>query len=204
MVNAKTEKGEKRNKKNATKARKKKVNLNSVVRQYNALRKCSHTNIDGTVSILFDNIQGELIKEIEAKDTRYVSCTAPYLSNGPVLKALSSKGGVRIISNAGPHLKSTVRKRQIMALKRWSNDGGGSVVRVLGRGRGRNRTLVHTKVFIGYNVHRSPIWITTGSWNATGNAGNNIENMVIHRDRVFLDAFNSEFECLWNASEHWA
>ena len=169
------------------------VNLNMLF--MNRIKQHNATN----TKIIFDGIEGELLDCISCDNTQYISCVLPYITNRKIMKAFSELTGVRILTNNGIHLNSQIRKKQISVCELWDKNEK-TVVKTLSRGRGRNRTLAHSKIIIGYCSDRKPIWVATGSWNATENAKNNIENMVISYESFFVDAYSTEFDVLWEKS----
>ena len=180
-----------------------KQNLNLLcAKNKDSRRVCTHINKQNTHEILFDNIEARIRDLILKKETSYVSCIVPYVSNRIFLNALSEKAGTRLITNLGPHLKSKIRNTQMSNLEKWDKVER-SVVKTFSRGSGRNRTMIHSKIIIGYNTDKKAIWVTNGSWNATENAKNNIENIIIYKDPFFIAAFCNEFECLWEVSRHY-
>ena len=179
-----------------------KQNLNLIcLKNKKSKRICKYKCKDNTHEILFDDIESRITELILQTRTCYISCIVPYVTNKAIMNALSEKSGTRMITNLGPHIKSNIRNKQLSRLKKW-DDSEKSVIKTLSRGTGRNKTIIHSKIIIGYNKDKSPLWVTNGSWNATENSKNNIENMVVYTNQFFIAAFCHEFECLWEASRH--
>lgn len=179
-----------------------KHNLNLIcLKNKKRKRIFKHTCAENEHEIIFDNIESRITELILQSETCYISCVVPYITNKSIMNALSDKRGIRMITNLGPHLKSDIRKKQISKLTNW-DESEKCIVKTFSRGSGRNKTIIHSKILIGYNKDKIPLWVTNGSWNATENAKNNIENIVIHTNQFFVGAFCHEFECLWEASKN--
>ena len=76
----------------------------------------------------------------------------------------------------------------------------GGVIRVVGEGRGRYKSLMHHKFLVGLDAERQPLWVVNGSFNMTENALNNIENCMELQDPDIAESFFQEFKRIHRVS----
>ena len=68
------------------------------------------------------------------------------------------------------------------------------VIRAVGEGRGRFKSLMHHKFLIGLSPAREPLWVMNGSFNVTESAVTNIENSMHFDDPEIAGTFFDEFK----------
>lgn len=67
-------------------------------------------------------------------------------------------------------------------------------VKFIGKGRGRKKTLMHSKFAVGFTSNSGkPSWICTGSFNWTKSAVRHHENMILIQDEDIAQAYYEEF-----------
>tara|TARA_B100000767_G_C19727255_1_gene520035 strand:+ start:633 stop:1205 length:573 start_codon:yes stop_codon:yes gene_type:complete len=153
------------------------------------------------VSILFDGrgIQNAIVKAIKREDTVYVVGCVAWLSNKRILKCMAEHlKGVTIITTAD---KLTKRRKNQQAYAKLSGCFAGGVIRVVGEGRGRFKSLMHHKFLIGLSEAREPIWLMNGSFNITESALRHIENVMILDDPEIAGTFFDEFKRIHRISK---
>ena len=75
------------------------------------------------------------------------------------------------------------------------------MIRTIGEGKGRFKSLMHHKFLIGLNSMREPVWCMNGSFNMTESAVTNIENIMIFDDPEIATTFFGEFKRLHRISK---
>lgn len=163
-------------------------------------RQCVHQRGKRKVSILFDGrgIQNAIVRNIKRDDTFYIVGCVAWLSNKRVLKTMSEHlKGVSIICTKD---RLTTRRKNQVAYSKLSPCFQGGVIRTMGEGRGRFKSLMHHKFLIGLSQQRTPIWIMNGSFNVTESAVTNIENVMIFDDPEIASTFFDEFKRLHRIS----
>ncbi len=146
------------------------------------------------VSILFDGrgIQNAIVKAIKREDTAYVVGCVAWLSNKRILKCMAEHlKGVTIITTTD---KLTKRRNNQQAYAKLSGCFQGGVIRTVGEGRGRFKSLMHHKFLIGLSPAREPLWVMNGSFNVTESAVTNIENSMHFDDPEIAGTFFDEFK----------
>ena len=68
-------------------------------------------------------------------------------------------------------------------------------VKFIGKGRGYKASLMHHKFLVGV-IDGEPAWVACGSFNATKGAMNNLENMMIVKDRALANCYLEEYKRL--------
>lgn len=67
-------------------------------------------------------------------------------------------------------------------------------VKFLGTGRGKKKTLMHSKFAVGFKENSTkPSWVCTGSFNWTKSAVRHHENMILIKDEDIAQAYYEEF-----------
>lgn len=164
-------------------------------------RQCVHQRGRRKVSIIFDGrgIQNAIVRNIRRDDTAYMVGCVAWLSNKRVLKCMAEHlKGVSIICTKD---RLTTRRNNQVAYSKLSGCFQGGVIRTMGEGRGRFKSLMHHKFLIGLNSKRIPIWIMNGSFNVTESAVTNIENVMIFDDPEIAATFFEEFKRLHRISK---
>jgi len=159
-------------------------------------RQCVHQRGKRKVSILFDGrgIQNAIVRNIKRDDTAYVVGCIAWLSNKRVLKTLAEHTkGVSIICTKD---RLTTRHKNQAAYAKLSGCFQGGVIRTMGEGRGRWKSLMHHKFLIGLTATREPLWVMNGSFNVTESALTNIENSMMFDDPEIATTFFEEFKRL--------
>jgi len=106
--------------------------------------------------------------------------------------------GVTIITTAD---KLTKRRKNQQAYAKLHGCFAGGVIRVVGEGRGRYKSLMNHKFLIGLSEAREPIWLMNGSFNITESALRHIENVMILDDPEIAGTFFDEFKRIHRISK---
>jgi len=149
------------------------------------------------VQVVFSNIENVILEHLEDNYCQNVAILGPYFSNLKILKECSKKKSCSIVTTYDKYLKSKVRMTAFEKLKPFKEDR----VRTLNAGRGRNKTILHTKCIVLMDYECRPYKIITGSFNYTQNAQNNIENVTIFRDPIIAQNYLDEFNRCWSISK---
>lgn len=168
--------------------------LNQQVNNEERKRQKVHQRGNRKVSILFNGrgIQNAIVRNIKREDTSYIVGCVAWLSNKRILKNMADHlSGVTIITTTD---KLTKRRKNQQAYAKLSGCFQGGVIRTVGEGRGRFKSLMHHKFLIGLSSAREPIWVMNGSFNVTESAVTNIENVVIFDDPEIAGTFFDEFK----------
>jgi hypothetical protein len=175
--------------------------LNKQVNNEARKRQCVHQRGKRKVSILFDGrgIQNAIVRHIKREDTSYIVGCVAWLSNKRILKTMAEHlRGVSIICTKD---RLTMRRKNQQAYSKLSGCFQGGVIRTMGEGRGRFKSLMHHKFLIGLSPERIPIWIMNGSFNVTESAVTNLENIMIFDDPEIANTFFDEFKRLHRISQ---
>lgn len=175
-------------------SRKRSRDLNKQIVEEDRKRQKVHQRGKRKVSILFDGrgIQNAIVRAIKREDTTYVVGCVAWLSNKRILKCMAEHlNGVTIITTAD---KLTKRRKNQQAYAKLRGCFAGGVIRIVGEGRGRFKSLMHHKFLLGMNAAREPIWVMNGSFNVTESAVSNIENVMIFDDPEIAGTFFDEFK----------
>lgn len=168
----------------------------------NGERKRAKTHLRGKkkMSVIFDgrSIQNALVRNIKRADTVYIVGCCAWLSNKRILKTMAEcvKGVTLIVTKD----KLCNRKPNQAAYAKLSGCYAGGVIRTVGSGRGRFKSLLHHKFLVGLDENREPIWVSNGSFNLTENAVTNIENVMIFDDPEIATDFFDEFKRIYAIS----
>ncbi len=182
-------------------SKKRSRDLNQQANDDNRKRQCVHQRGNRKISIVFDGrgIQNTLVRNIKREDTCYIVGCIAWLSNKRVLKALADHTkGVSIICTKD---KLTKRRTNQKAYAKLSGCFQGGVIRTLGAGRGRYKSLMHHKFLIGLSDERVPIWVINGSFNVTESAVTNWESIMVFDDPEIGQTFFEEFKRLHRVAE---
>tara|TARA_B110000858_G_C17768351_1_gene458217 strand:+ start:462 stop:1031 length:570 start_codon:yes stop_codon:yes gene_type:complete len=142
-------------------------------------------------------IQSAVVRRIEEEDTHFVVGCVAWLSNKRILKAMAKKKGICIICTKDRLTKRRKNQNAYSSLKPCFQGG---VIRVVGEGRGRYKSLMHHKFLVGLDAERQPLWVVNGSFNMTENALNNIENCMELQDPDIAESFFQEFKRIHRVS----
>jgi len=176
------------------KSKKRSADLNQIVDDDDRKRQKVHRRGNRKVTILFDGrgIQNAIVRHVKREDTSYIVGCVAWLSNKRILKQMSEHlTGVTIITTQDKLTKS--RKNQ-QAYSKLRGCFAGGVIRTVGAGRGRFKSLMHHKFLCGLNEAREPIWVMNGSFNITESAVTNLENLMIFDDKEIAETFFEEFK----------
>ena len=149
------------------------------------------------VQILFSNIEKIILEHLSDYYCQNVAILGPYFSNLKILQECSKKESCSIITTYDKYMKSKVRLEAFKKLKPFKTDR----VRTLNAGRGKNKTIIHTKAIILMDYEKRPYKVITGSFNYTQNAGNNIENITVFRDPIIAQNYLDEFNRVYSISK---
>jgi|TARA_B110000858_G_C17808819_1_gene479640 hypothetical protein len=175
--------------------------LNQQANDEKRKRQCVHQRGKRKISVVFDGraIQNTIVRNIKREDTVYVVGCIAWLSNKRVLKTMSENTkGVSIICTKD---KLTKRKTNQRAYAKLSGCFQGGVIRTMGAGRGRFKSLMHHKFLIGLSAERTPVWVMNGSFNVTESAVTNLENIMVFDDPEIAMTFFEEFKRLHRVSQ---
>jgi len=175
-------------------SKKRSRDLNKQIDDEERKRQKVHQRGKRKVSILFDGrgIQNAVVRNIKHEDTAYVVGCVAWLSNKRILKAMADHlKGVTIITTTD---KLTKRRKNQQAYAKLSGCFAGGVIRTVGEGRGRFKSLMHHKFLIFLNAAREPIGCMNGSFNVTESAVTNLENVMIFDDPEIATTFFEEFK----------
>lgn len=174
--------------------------LNQQANNAERKRQCVHQRGKRKISVVFDGrgIRNAIVRNIKREDTSYIVGCIAWLSNKRVLKTMAEKRGVSIICTKD---RLTTRKKNQAAYAKLSGCFQGGVIRTMGEGRGRFKSLMHHKFLIGLNDAREPLWVINGSFNVTESAMTNVENIVIFDDPEIAGTFFEEFKRLHRISK---
>ena len=175
--------------------------LNQQVNNDDRKRQKVHQRGNRKVSILFDGrgIQNAIVRHIKRDDTSYIVGCVAWLSNKRILRNMAEHlRGVSIICTKD---RLTTRRKNQQAYSKLGGCFQGGVIRTMGEGRGRFKSLMHHKFLIGLSKDRVPIWVMNGSFNVTESAITNLENIMIFDDPEISTTFFDEFKRLHRMSQ---
>ena len=175
--------------------------LNQQVNDEERKRQKVHQRGNRKVSILFNGrgIQNAIVRSIKREDVAYVVGCVAWLSNKRILKCMAEHlKGVTIITTTD---KLTKRRKNQQAYAKLSGCFQGGVIRTVGEGRGRFKSLMHHKFLIFLNTAREPIGCMNGSFNVTESAVTNLENVMIFDDPEIATTFFEEFKRIHKISK---
>ena len=175
--------------------------LNKQIDDEERKRQKVHHRGKRKVSIIFDGrgIQNAIVRNIKREDTTYVVGCVAWLSNKRILKCMAEKlNGVTLITTTD---RLTKRRKNQQAYAKLRGCFAGGVIRTVGEGKGRFKSLMHHKFLCGLNAAREPIWVMNGSFNVTESAVTNIENVMIFDDPEISTSFFDEFKRIHKISK---
>jgi len=176
----------------------KRKNLNKLFSQtIQTKRSCPVNCGSANVQVVFSNIETVILEHLSDPHCQNVAILGPYFSNQKILKECSKKEGCSIVTTKDKYMKSKVRMDAFNSLSPLLD----ARVKTLNAGRGRNKTLMHTKAVILLDYEKRPYKVITGSFNFTQNAQNNIENITVFRDPIISKLFYEEFERIFKVSK---
>ena len=182
-------------------AKKRSRDLNQQVNNEERKRQKVHQRGKRKISVVFDGraIQNTIVRNIKREDTVYVVGCIAWLSNKRILKCMAEHlKGVTIVTTTD---KLTKRRKNQQAYAKLGGCFAGGVIRTVGEGRGRFKSLMHHKFFLGLNASREPLWVMNGSFNVTESAVTNIENVMIFDDPEIATTFFEEFKRIHKISK---
>lgn len=168
--------------------------LNQQVNNEARKRQKVHQRGKRKVTILFDGrgIQNAIVRLVRREDIAYVVGCVAWLSNKRILKAMAEHlNGVTLITTTD---KLTKRRKNQQAYAKLRGCFAGGVIRTVGAGRGRFKSLMHHKFMIFLNAAREPVCVMNGSFNVTESAVTNLENLMIMEDPEIASTFFEEFK----------
>jgi len=149
-----------------------------------------------SVVVIFDKIEETVLRELGDVKCRNVLVMGPYFSNDKILKLLLEKDRVSIITTNERMLKSKSRAAKLRELTPFAEHA----VKTLSAGRGKNRSILHTKAIILLDEWSKPYKVLSGSFNWTNAASDNIENMTIFTDPLVVSGYKREWHRVWKHS----
>jgi len=149
------------------------------------------------VQVVFSGIEAKILEHLKDPHCQHVAIMGPYFSNYKILKECSKKDSCSIITTYDKYLKSKKRMDAFNDLSPFLD----ARVKTLNAGRGRNKTLMHTKAIILMDYEKRPYKVITGSFNFTNNAQNNIENITIFKCPKIAKSYIEEFHRCWKISK---
>lgn len=168
--------------------------LNQQINNEERKRQKVHQRGKRKVSILFNGrgILNAIVRNIKREDTAYVVGCVAWLSNKRILSCMAENlKGVTLITTTD---RLTKRRKNQQAYAKLRGCFAGGVIRTVGEGRGRFKSLMHHKFLIALNEAREPIWVMNGSFNVTESAVSNLENVMIFDDSEIATTFFEEFK----------
>lgn len=175
----------------------KRQNLNTRFPSNVRTKRARGVSVNASVTVVFDEIESTILQRLSEHRCHYVALMAPYLSNKRILKACSTLAGVSILTNYEKAMRSKVRTTLFNDLTPLL-DGR---VKTMNAGRGRNKTLLHTKAMILLDATQTPYCVLAGSWNFTENSSNNLEQITMYDDAKIAASFYEEFTNVWGLSK---
>lgn len=150
-----------------------------------------------SVRVGFAGIEDLVLDELCKPSVHYVLACSPWFSNSKVLRAMASKPGAAILTYPDKHTTSASRLAAFRAITPIAHLDR---VRGLKSGRGRNRSILHSKFFVCLDPQQTPVSVLLGSWNASGGADTNIELVTLSDDPRLAAACRDEFFRLYEIS----
>lgn len=166
--------------------KRKKVNLNSLIECSDRKRQ----KVCGNMTVHFDGIVAALCRNIRRDDTHYIMGCAAWFTNSKIISTLSSNvKGCCVIVTKDKIIKAKTTKNKYKSLPIYKE----TAIRVIGCGRGWQKSLMHHKFLVGMGEEGDPLWVSTGSFNMSQGATNHLENCIIIKDpdvaQIYLDEF---------------
>lgn len=151
-----------------------------------------------SVQLIFDEIETHLINELNKPNVHYALVISPWFSNGRVWKALSRLRGGAVLTLREKYHRSQKRIDEMHSIQPFKP--GMDRVRCLQCGAGRQKSIIHQKVWIFLDGDRKPISAAWGSWNASGGGSTNIEMFSLSDDHRVATEMYQEFFRIFNIS----
>jgi phosphatidylserine/phosphatidylglycerophosphate/cardiolipin synthase-like enzyme len=142
-----------------------------------------------SVQVVFQDIASRIVEQI-SRVPYVVGCVA-WMSNAVILAKLAERDGVSIVVKNDKILKYGAVLERYSKLKPFR--GQAQAVRCVGL-RSKKGDTMHHKFLVGLDEHESAQWVITGSYNATEQAEQNIENAVILTDKTIANAYLQEYK----------
>eukprot|EP00042_Codosiga_hollandica_P044928 m.449483 g.449483 ORF g.449483 m.449483 type:complete len:266 (+) comp56900_c0_seq24:1752-2549(+) len=153
--------------------------------------KCIQHESQGTVRIFFDNISQQVAAAMH--EVPYVVGCMAWLSDPLILDTLASLKGASIVVTNDTRLNQSRLRERYSKIKGLSDRQ--SAIRCVGfRTGGVDRALMHHKFLVGLDARKAPVWVVTGSFNATAKAVQNLENALIISDKNVATTYFKEYE----------
>lgn len=181
-------------KKNMTSKRK---NLNELFPDHIQKKRCERVSANANVQVVFDKIEETILEHLEDRHCRHAAILSPYFSSHRILKACSKLESCSLITTYDRYMKSKLRMDGFNSLSPLLD----ARVKTLNRGRGRNKTIVHTKAIVLLDYEKRPYKVISGSFNFTQNSENNIESMTVYNHPAIANGFWEEFQRVWTVSK---
>ena len=176
----------------------KRKNLNEQFSKQVRVKRSQPINAgSANVQVVFSNIENVILEHLTDCQCQNVVILGPYFSNLKILNECSKKYSCSIVTTYDRYMKSKVRTTAFKKLKPFKEDR----VRTLNAGRGRNKSIMHTKAIVLMDYERRPYKVLCGSFNYTQNAQNNIENLTVFRDPIIAQNFLDEFSRTFTISK---
>jgi hypothetical protein len=175
----------------------KRKNLNALFPEPVREKRCQRISANVNVQVVFDSIEPTILEHLQDKHCCSVAIMGPYFSNHEILKACSTLDSASIITTYDKYMNSKVRMDAFNELSPLLD----ARVKTLNRGRGRNKSIMHTKAIILLDYEKRPFKVIAGSWNFTLNAANNIESMTVYSNPLIATSFFDEFKRVWKISK---
>jgi len=146
---------------------------------------------------VFDGIEDTILELLDDPHCHNVAIISPYLSSEPVLKKCSALEGCSIITAYDRYLKSKKRMDLFNGLSPLKD----ARVKTLNRGRGRTKTICHSKIIVLLDYEKRPYTAISGSFNITNSAPSNLETVTVYKSSAIANAYMEEFERVWDISK---
>lgn len=174
-------------------------NLNTRFKINDIVQRKTPTPI-GTTTFVVDNIDKFLIDKLNCCDS--VLIVSPFFSSATPLKKafVSLTKGVTLVTAPSKNLDSDTMNT---IFKSWTSPcfGQSSKVLTLASGSGKQKSIAHSKYVVGFR-NSKPVFSTTGSYNITGGAPTNIENIVCFEDKEMINLILEECLRIISISKH--
>lgn len=177
--------------------RKTRTNLNTVLSSNDHERTSQAVTITQPVHIMFQGIRDAIAAKI--RDTPYVVGCMAWFSDPVILTALAGCRGVSFVVTNDSLLNSVSLRKLYGALTPL--DATRSAVRCVGLRTGSARSLMHHKFIVGLDAARVPAWLAMGSYNASSQAGNNIESVVLFQCPAIARVYFDEYAAIEKSSK---
>jgi phosphatidylserine/phosphatidylglycerophosphate/cardiolipin synthase-like enzyme len=149
--------------------------------------------------VVFDNIYDVVIPLIKSPDVVYVVGCMAWFSHKEVIRTLSKKAGVCVITMPDGVSHSNTYRSIYRSLPNISQYGS---IRIIDA-KVSHGHLMHHKFMIALGPTFHPIWVINGSCNFTQQSEKNRENIVVHYEARILYEFIKEFNHLVSLSTPW-